>query len=46
MECELTGEEYISQQAWRKTSLPRYPLHPHGGCGFARHGTYEQRSPP
>jgi hypothetical protein len=45
-ECELTGEEYVSQQAWRIASLPRCPLHPHGGCGFARHGTYERHSPP
>lgn len=21
-------------------------MHPHGGCGFARHGTYERKSPP
>jgi hypothetical protein len=45
-ECELTGEEYVSQHAWRNASLPHCPLHPKGGCGFARHGTYERRSPP
>jgi hypothetical protein len=45
-ECELTGEEYVSQHAWRNASLPRCPLHPQGDCGFARHGTYERRSPP
>jgi hypothetical protein len=43
---DLTGEEYLSQQAWRNASLARCPLHPKGGCGFARHGTYERRSPP
>ncbi len=42
----LTGEEYVSQQAWRNASLTRCPLHPKGGCGFARHGTYERLSPP
>ncbi|MGB8667200.1 MAG: hypothetical protein WCD24_20985 [Serratia inhibens] len=45
-ECSLTGEEYVSQQAWRNASLTRCPLHPNGGCGFARHGSYERRSPP
>jgi hypothetical protein len=44
--CELTGEEYVSQGAWRKASLPRCPLHPKGGCGFARHGTYARVTPP
>jgi hypothetical protein len=45
-ECSLTGEEYVSQHAWRNASLSGCPLHPKGGCGFARHGTYERRSPP
>jgi hypothetical protein len=44
--CDLTGEEYVSQQAWRDANLRHCPLHPRGGCGFARHGTYERRSPP
>jgi hypothetical protein len=44
--CELTGEEYVSQGAWQKASLPRCPLHPKGGCGFARHGTYARVTPP
>ncbi|MCH9675169.1 MAG: hypothetical protein K0U93_27250 [Gammaproteobacteria bacterium] len=26
--------------------MARCPWHPHGGCGFARHGTYERVSPP
>jgi hypothetical protein len=45
-ECPLTGAEYVSQQAWLNASLPRCPLHPHGGCRLARHGTYERVSPP
>jgi len=45
-ECSLTGEEYVSQQAWQSASLPCCPLHPNGGCRFARHGTYERVSPP
>jgi hypothetical protein len=44
--CEHTGGEYVSQRAWESASLPRCPLHPRGGCGFARHGTYERVSPP
>jgi hypothetical protein len=27
-------------QLWRSASLSRCPLHPKGGCGFARHGIY------
>jgi len=42
----VTGEEYVSQEVWRNASLTRCPLHPSGGCGFARHGTYERLSPP
>ena len=42
----LTGEEYVSQKAWRNATLAGCPLHPKGGCGFARHGTYERCSPP
>jgi hypothetical protein len=45
-ECSLTGGEYVNQRAWREASLPRCPLHPKGGCGFARHGTYKRISPP
>lgn len=45
-DCPLTAEEYVNQQAWRRTNLQRCPLHAKGGCGFARHGTYERLSPP
>ncbi len=45
-ECNLTGEGYVTERAWRNASLSRCPLHPNGGCGFARHGTYERLSPP
>jgi hypothetical protein len=44
--CGLTGEEYVTQQAWRNASLPVCPFHPRGGCGYHRHGTYERLSPP
>ncbi|WP_300988896.1 hypothetical protein [Thiocapsa sp.] len=45
-ECHLTGADYVIQQAWLDASLPRCPLHPQGGCHFARHGTYARVSPP
>jgi hypothetical protein len=44
--CKLTGAEYVTQRAWQKASLPRCPLHPSGGCGFTRHGTYARGTPP
>ena len=42
----LTSEEYVKQEAWRFARLERCPFHPAGGCGLARHGTYERVSPP
>ena len=39
------GEQYVSAELWRQARLDRCPLHPHGGCGFARHGTYERKTP-
>ena len=44
--CGLTGGDYVSQRGWEQASLPRCPLHPKGGCGFSRHGTYRRVSPP
>ena len=41
----LTSEEYVKQQAWRNATLERCPLHPEGGCGFRRHGTYTRKAP-
>lgn len=43
---DLTDEQYVTQSGWREASLPCCPLHPQGGCGFARHGTYGRASPP
>jgi hypothetical protein len=39
-------EAYIANQEWRDTCLPRCPLHPSGGCSFARHGSYARLTPP
>jgi len=45
-ETGLTSEEYVEQKAWLSASLSRCPLHPKGGCGFARHTAYERVEPP
>ena len=44
--CEDTGEEYVKRKGWQQATLSRCPLHPQGGCRFARHGTYARVSPP
>ena len=41
-----TSSDYVTLQLWRSASLSRCPLHPKGGCGFARHGTYARVDPP
>lgn len=44
-ETGLTGEDYVTREAWREARLLCCPLHPRGGCGFARHGTYVRKTP-
>ena len=44
-ETTLTGEAYVSQQAWRTASLTRCPLHPRGRCGLAKHTAYARVEP-
>jgi hypothetical protein len=44
-EAELTSEEYVRQQAWRRATLSSCPMHPRGGCGFARHSSYARVTP-
>ncbi len=41
----LSSEQYVSEKLWEKATLSRCPLHPKGGCGFARHGTYSRNVP-
>ena len=41
-----TSSDYVTLQLWRSASLSRCPLHPKGGCGLARHGTYARVNPP
>lgn len=42
----LTSEKYVQQKAWESASLECCPLHPSGGCGFARHTAYARVEPP
>lgn len=41
-----TGDAYVTEGGWAKASLSQCPLHPQGGCGFARHGSYSRKHPP
>ena len=41
----LTSEQYVNAEAWCAARLERCPNHPHGGCSFARHGTYSRKTP-
>jgi len=41
----LTSEEYVKQEGWRFATLKQCPLHPRGGCGFARHTAYVRAQP-
>lgn len=45
-QTDLTSTEYVNREAWREARLDRCPLHPQGGCGWARHGTYARVNPP
>ena len=40
----LSGEDYVTTQAWRKAELDCCPEHPGGGCGFVRNGTYRRKT--
>lgn len=42
----LTGEQYVSSKAWEHAILAVCPVHRGKACGFARHGTYERKTPP
>lgn len=42
----LSSADYVTAEGWHLATLACCPLHPRGGCGFARHGTYARASPP
>jgi len=41
----LTSDQYVTERGWQTASLERCPLHPEGGCGFARHTPYMRVEP-
>lgn len=42
----LTGEQYVSTEAWRSARLDRCPNHDRpGSCSLARHGVYRRKRP-
>lgn len=43
---KLTADQYVAQRFWESASLPPCPEHPEGGCGFARHTSYERKCLP
>jgi hypothetical protein len=40
-----TADAYIEKCEWHDAYLATCPLHPAGGCSFARHGTYGRVTP-
>jgi hypothetical protein len=40
-----SAEAYVRNHEWRIAQLPECPLHPEGGCSFARHGSYPRLTP-
>ena len=42
---DLSAREYVRGEAWKKAKLERCPLHPEGGCGFRKNGTYPRKYP-
>jgi hypothetical protein len=42
----LSSADYVTAEGWRQASLEHCPMHPQGGCGFVRHGTYARVRPP
>lgn len=40
-----TSEVYVTDKLWQYATLIACPWHPEGGCGFARHGTYQRVEP-
>jgi hypothetical protein len=45
LRTQSSVEEYITNQEWRDVRLLACPLHPSGGCSFARHGSYKRVTP-
>jgi hypothetical protein len=44
-ETDIASGAYVNQRGWEAATLARCPLHPEGGCGIRRHGSYERKHP-
>ena len=42
---DLSAEQYVRTQAWKEAKLDSCPIHPQGGCGFGKNGTYSRKYP-
>ena len=42
---DLSAEEYVRRKAWKEAKLEICPIHPEGGCGFGKNGTYRRKYP-
>ena len=42
---DLSAEEYVRREAWKEARLDNCPIHPEGGCGFRKNGTYSRKYP-
>ena len=42
---DLSAEQYVEREAWRKARLDECPIHPEGGCGYCKNGTYKRKYP-
>lgn len=42
---DLSAEEYVRREAWKEAKLDSCPIHPEGGCGFGKNGTYSRKYP-
>lgn len=42
---DLSAEEYVRREAWKEAKLDNCPIHPEGGCGFRKNGTYRRKYP-
>jgi len=42
---DLSAEEYVRKEAWKEAKLDNCPIHPEGGCGFRKNGTYSRKYP-
>lgn len=45
LRTQSSVEAYIAGHEWRDACLRTCPLHPSGGCSFARHGSYARVTP-